>query len=128
VLLAEWWIREHWGRAFEILEVVPADREGGHDIVVMRRADGPVTAGGLEEVRGDEARERKALKANVELLAEQLSKVPSPNLSAQAAESAEMTALRSECARLREELAVYDQSRSWRLTAPLRQAAQRLRS
>ena len=29
VLMSDWWMREHWGRAFEVLEVEPSDPQHG---------------------------------------------------------------------------------------------------
>ena len=40
VLHSEWWIRAHWGRAFEILRY-ETESIGYHDAVVLRRPDSP---------------------------------------------------------------------------------------
>ncbi len=33
---SQWWLRGHWGRALEVIEIVPGPR-GGHDFVLARR-------------------------------------------------------------------------------------------
>jgi len=75
VFLGEWWIREHWGRAFEILRIQPGLDEGGHGFVAMRRREVAVTPGELEAVAMDDVREHEAAVANVELLKEQLARL-----------------------------------------------------
>jgi SAM-dependent methyltransferase len=74
VLLSEWWIREHWGRAFEILRFRPYDPAGGawHDLVTLRRRNGGVTAESLARRAPGDERELAALECNVELLTRQL--------------------------------------------------------
>jgi SAM-dependent methyltransferase len=124
VLLSDWWIREHWGRAFEILAVQHAVDRGGHDLVVIRKRDVKVSREELEAIRpAEEVREREALEVNVELLAEQLSSLGS---IAQPA-APDTKALEETVAALREQLAAIEGGRSWRLTAPLRAAAARWR-
>jgi len=75
VFLGEWWIREHWGRAFEILAIQPGLDEGGHGFVTMRRRDVSVSPGVLEAVAMDDVREHDAAVANLELLKEQLARL-----------------------------------------------------
>jgi SAM-dependent methyltransferase len=60
VLHSPWWIREHWGRAFEILELVPygfgVDPDDGPPLgqgtVLMRKRPGELTAADLERDSG----------------------------------------------------------------------------
>jgi SAM-dependent methyltransferase len=104
VMHSEWWLRAHWGRAFEILELRPSDEAGppplyGQGLVVMRKRPGPLSTADLEAIEPNEPREFAALKQNV-------------------------MSLRREIAR---HSAVYD-TRSWRLTAPLRSASGLIRS
>lgn len=77
VLLSEWWIREHWGRAFEIVRFVPCDPAdgAGHDLVTLRRQDVAVTTESLERRDPGDERELAALECNVELLARQQHKL-----------------------------------------------------
>jgi SAM-dependent methyltransferase len=66
VLHSEWWLRAHWGRAFEIVALDPGDEaSGGHGIVMMRRRDVSLTPGELEAPEPDEPREFAALQHNV---------------------------------------------------------------
>lgn len=103
ILHSEWWLRTHWGRAFEILELRPGEPAGppplfGQSVVVMRKRRGVFTTEELECPQPDEPRELAALSQNV-------------------------SSLEREVARH----AVYLTSRSWKLTAPLRAMARGLR-
>src|SRR5947209_13448498 len=71
VLLAEWWIREHWGRAFEILRFEPTVRSFGHDFVVMRKREIAITAEQLAAIDPQDARELQSLAWNLETLKRQ---------------------------------------------------------
>jgi SAM-dependent methyltransferase len=74
VLHSEWWLRAHWGRAFEILDVArpPRQPDGSaqvtHSYVVMRKRAGEWTTDALEWCDPDEPRELAALQTNVRLL------------------------------------------------------------
>ena len=100
---AEWWLRAHWGRAFEILELRPGDPSGapplyGQGVVLMRPRPVSLTAVELEPPEPSEPREFTALRNNIASLSFEL-----------------------------ERHTVYLTSRSWRMTAPLRGAVRRLR-
>lgn len=69
VYVSEWWLREHWGRALEIVRFEPAgfahpdNRAGGQAWVVARRpTDGPDQAPTTQELRrpGTDPRELEA--------------------------------------------------------------------
>jgi SAM-dependent methyltransferase len=70
VFHSPWWLREHWGRAFEIVQM----REGGapreHGLVLLRRRAGiDVSAQLLERIdAAREPRELEALRRQVRLL------------------------------------------------------------
>lgn len=70
VLLSEWWLREHWGRAFEILSFAPCDpgSGAGHDLVTLRRRDVEIAPEDLARRDPSDPREQAALECNVELL------------------------------------------------------------
>jgi SAM-dependent methyltransferase len=100
---SEWWLRAHWGRAFEIVELRHGDPAGppplfGQGVVVMRKRPGAFTIEDLEAAEPGEPREIAALRQNV-------------------------ASLRREVA----EQAVVLDSRSWRYTGPLRAAVQAAR-
>ena len=110
-----------WGRAFEILELTPSpradgDRAPGHGLILARRRDVEVDAGRLESLAGDDPREPAALAYNVELLAGELERMRASDAGQRRA------------AELEDALGAIYSSRSWRLTAPLRAAAERLRA
>jgi hypothetical protein len=99
---SEWWIRAHWGRAFEIVNLVPhdgADPPHGHGFARLRRRPVATTEEELLRLRAENAHLRELLTA------------------------AEAAAGENE--QIRTEL---EGSSSWRLTAPLRAAKGRLGS
>ena len=71
VLHSEWWLREHWGRAFDVLEVArPAPGENGsapaaHSHIVLRKREGRFTAEQLQHIDPREHRELAALQTNL---------------------------------------------------------------
>jgi SAM-dependent methyltransferase len=73
VLHSEWWLRGHWGRAFEIDYFDGGERSGGQGVVVMRKRNVRVDAEQLKAVQPREPRELTALthaldRAHVELI------------------------------------------------------------
>jgi len=73
VFHSEWWIREHWGRAFDVLSV---EEEGvmlgpqwnGQGVVVLSKRAVDVTAEELERIDPADAREIEALRHNIRQL------------------------------------------------------------
>jgi SAM-dependent methyltransferase len=119
VFHSEWWIRKHWGRAFEVLHLERADPDGqGQGAALLRAKPEQLSPASLEQP-ADDPRELASLKANVE------------HLHAEAAElfaqvrlgqphHAKVEQLRAEVERLQSELDAISKSHSWRLTRPLR--------
>ncbi|HWY18214.1 MAG TPA: methyltransferase [Solirubrobacteraceae bacterium] len=72
VLHSPWWIEEHWGRAFEILSLVPdgfADKPWlDHGYVLMCKRDLAIDPEELERIAPENTRETHALIHNVEQL------------------------------------------------------------
>ena len=101
VLMSDWWVREHWGRAFEFVAVEP--QVHGQTWALMRRREPRVTAEELAAPSGD-PREHMALRHNLEQLRRE-------------------QALRAESLR-----AAYESSLSWRVTRPLRGLGAALRA
>jgi len=102
ILHSEWWLRAHWGRAFEIVALIPGEPAGpaplyGQGVVVARKLPVELSIADLERPEPDEPREIAALQQNV-------------------------ASLRREVAR---HAAIY-QTRSWTLTAPHRSARRRI--
>jgi SAM-dependent methyltransferase len=134
-LLAEWWVREHWGRAFEIVRFAHPDDWFDHDFVVMRRRETLVSAEELEAVDHRDAREWASLVYNLDLLKRQQRQLGDRLREAERERLAERQHLSYEVARrqdaidvLTESVHVITNSRSWRVTAPLRRMAAAARS
>lgn len=105
VLHSPWWIREHWGRAFEILEL--REQTGwAESVVAMRKRDVNVTPEDLERIEPGDERELRALRHN-------LRQVQREGVLVRESAEAARRAL--------------EESWSWRLTRPLRRAADLLR-
>ena len=96
VLMSDWWVRAHWGRAFEILDVAP--QVHGQTWTLLRKRNVDVTVADLERP-ADDPREYQALRHNL-----------------QQVEHDRQLAL----AELRQH---YERSWSWRITRPLRAIA-----
>ena len=100
VLMSDWWIRAHWGRAFEILTAAPVH---GQTWLLLRKRDVQITAAELAEL-ADDPREYLAVRHNVRQV-------------------------QRDCEHLLAELTNgYEHSLSWRLTRPLRAAAKHARA
>jgi SAM-dependent methyltransferase len=133
VFHSEWWLREHWGRAFEILELERLDpeHEAGQGAVLLRRGEARPTEESLRRVSSD-PREAPALELNVEHLHAEADELWRRYREVKAEYDAagdhyrplepELVRLRGEAERLERELGGVSRSRSWRLTAPLRAA------
>ncbi|MFL5821367.1 MAG: class I SAM-dependent methyltransferase [Solirubrobacteraceae bacterium] len=125
ILHSPWWIRAHWGRAFEILELRPsgfptggsgADPHKSHGVVLMQRREVQLAVDDLERLDAD-PREAAALRHNVRQLVNILAETD-PARRAQETHDLQVA------------LQTVISSRSWRLTRPLRavgQAARRFR-
>ncbi len=105
VLMSDWWVRAHWGRAFEIVRMPP--QMHGQTWVLMRKRDVSLSPEELDRP-ADDPREFAALKHNLRQLEDD---------AARAREVA--------LAELRRE---YESSWSWRVTGPARRAAKLARS
>jgi hypothetical protein len=76
VLHSPWWLREHWGRLFEIdaieprrfVEATPSWGQHDHGVVVLRKVDKSVTFDELVRPNPDEPREAIALLHEVDHL------------------------------------------------------------
>jgi SAM-dependent methyltransferase len=122
VLHSDWWIRAHWDRAFEILDLRPpseiSDALGPQTWVLMRKRPGSFAPADLEAIEPGEEREVKAMRHNIR------------QLQAEAAEQrhallSEVEALRRESRVIGRTLQGITNSRSWRITRPLRALTRR---
>ena len=98
--MSDWWVREHWGRAFEILEIAPQIHNMSW--AVMRKRDVELTTEDLERP-SDDPREYLAVRHSLRQAQRQTFDL------AVKVQILERT--------VREE---YEQSLSWRITRPLR--------
>jgi SAM-dependent methyltransferase len=78
--ISPWWLRAHWGRAFEILRLEPAgydsgDPRGLHGFALLRRRDVAISREDLEAPEPGEPRELHAARHNVRQLARELVEV-----------------------------------------------------
>lgn len=110
-LNSPWWIRAHWGRAFEIVELAPRIVEDGspsQGMVLARKKQVSLTVEDLTRLEPDEPREIVALQHHVDQLIEE-----SRRLRARGKGEAEYR-------RLEKDMEALQQSSSWKVTAPLR--------
>jgi SAM-dependent methyltransferase len=107
VLMSEWWVREHWGRAFEVLEIAP--QIDNMSWALLRKKPVELTVDDILSP-SDDPREYAALRHNLHQVQREL----------------EREALRS-AVRLDEVRRDYESSASWRLTRPLRALKRRRR-
>ncbi|MEO6857879.1 MAG: class I SAM-dependent methyltransferase [Solirubrobacteraceae bacterium] len=74
VFHSEWWLREHWGRAFDVLAITPPPRlpdgspEVTHSYIALRAKPGQFTAAELERPAPEEPRELAGMQTNLRLL------------------------------------------------------------
>jgi SAM-dependent methyltransferase len=76
--ISPWWLKEHWGRAFDILQLLPyAARQcdgtpAGHGMALLRKRPGHVSIPDIDKPVVDEPREIRALQHNRKQLANEL--------------------------------------------------------
>jgi len=143
VFHSEWWLRAHWGRAFEIISL-EGEGLGGQALAVMCRRDVELTREDLERPEPDEpreltaavhqgrqlygeaerriARERTARAARLAGRRDQLLAVEERRKERIAALERQLKRAREDNAKLERKLGHLTRSRSWQVTAPLRLA------
>jgi SAM-dependent methyltransferase len=84
---SEWWLREHWGRAFDVLGVMrpPRGPDGAaqitHSYIALRKRGDQIRKADLERVDSDEPRELAGLQTSLRLARQELAELggrPSP--------------------------------------------------
>ena len=130
VMHAPWWIEAHWGRAFEIVSLVPDgfanDTSVGHGSVLMRKRDLSVDAEMLEWIDPADARESTALAHSVKQLHGECAALrqQQTQLAAPPDEAAQRNEiLEARIAELNRRLLILEASKSWAVTRPLRSIA-----
>jgi SAM-dependent methyltransferase len=69
VFHSQWWLRAHWGRAFEIVELEPNELyPGTQGLIVMRKRPVQLTVADLERPDPEDPRETAALRHNLRQL------------------------------------------------------------
>jgi SAM-dependent methyltransferase len=131
VMHSEWWIAEHWGRAFDVIRVDPAGFSQVGDgpsqgIAVLRKRAVELTPAELEWIDPANQREASALARNLAFVQHEIAELRQ-GLDRLQAEHAPVGSELAELARLRQAYERVVGSRTWTLTAPLRSAAARAR-
>lgn len=120
VLMSEWWVREHWGRAFEIVEIAPQFHN--FSWAVMRKRDVELTDEDID-VPSDDPREYAAAAHNVRQLQRELELVAAQHQQALTENDRVRAELEQRLRGLELRIEQYENSLSWRVTRPLRRAA-----
>jgi SAM-dependent methyltransferase len=113
VLMSDWWVSEHWGRAFEILEVAP--QVHNMSWALMRKRDVELTTEDLDRP-ADDPREYAAISHNLRQVQREMDELAQRERRLQ--ERARR--LERELEGRSGSLSAIESSRSWRLTRPLR--------
>jgi SAM-dependent methyltransferase len=114
VFHSPWWLRAHWGRAFEILALSDSGATGSHGWVLARKRWESPPVEELTRIEAGEPRERAAAEHNDEQLRDEATR--------------DMAGLQQDNAELRYWLGQIRSSPSWRLTRPLRALARLVRA
>jgi hypothetical protein len=67
VFHSEWWVREHWGRGFDVVSLDSGSDSWTHGWVVLRKTGPAPDKAGLEAF-SDDPREAEALRHNLKLV------------------------------------------------------------
>lgn len=119
VLMSEWWVREHWGRAFDIVNIAPQFHN--FSWAVMRKREVELTTEDIERP-SDDPREYTALRHNVKQLQRELTDELAYLQSYYAG------VLREQADAYEQRIREYEDSASWALTRPLRRVGRALRT
>ncbi len=113
-----WWIRAHWGRAFEILALDPGERGvERHGCVTARKKPVAVSVAELERLEPDEPRELAAIRHQVVQLIAETERIRGAHASQH---EAHMRMLQERDLKEERALEEFRGSHSWKVTAPLR--------
>jgi SAM-dependent methyltransferase len=125
VLMSEWWLRAHWGRAFEVVKIVPEFQN--YSWAVLRKREVEVDPDEIERL-SDDPREVAALQHNVrQLQREVVAELDAARVRQEWALAEQAAGYERRIRELEERIAMLEGSISWRATAPLRRAAEALR-
>lgn len=119
VLMSEWWVREHWGRAFEFVNIAPQFHN--FSWAVMRKRGVELTTEDIERP-SDDPREYAAVRHNVN----QLQREVVDELAY--LHSYYEGVLREQADAYERRIREYEDSASWAVTRPLRRVGRALRT
>jgi SAM-dependent methyltransferase len=122
VMMSEWWVREHWGRPFEVLEIVPQIHN--QSWALLRRREVELTVQDVERP-GNDPREAVALRHNLQQAQREIEALRRDEDAREDRHRREIRERELALERLR---TYYERSRSWRLTRPLRAIGARARA
>jgi SAM-dependent methyltransferase len=133
VLISEWWLREHWGRAFEIVSIAPQFQNFGW--AVLRKREVELTTDDVLRP-ADDPREYVALRHNIrqlqrEFVEELRYREMHTQLAVKEQAAAHERQLSDATRRLQEyeaRIQEYETSLSWKTTQPLRWVNRELRA
>jgi SAM-dependent methyltransferase len=108
VLISDWWLREHWGRAFDVVEIAPRIHDSSW--ALLRKRDVTLTVDDLASP-GDDRREYQAVRHNLLSAQREIEHAEARLAAAQREAAEELAAVRRD----------YEESRSWRVTRPIRE-------
>jgi len=117
-----WWLRAHWGRLFEIVQLQPKLEDGvpSHGIILARKKPVKLTIEELTALEPDEPREITALSHHAAQLADEVERLRAAHDS-YAQQVEDMQAIELELRKVKA-------SPSWRITAPLRAAKRQVQA
>ena len=135
VMHSPWWINEHWGRAFDLVSLVPDGFAStpplGQGSVLMRKRDCELDPATLERITPGDTRETLALAHNVSHLQCECAGLrrDSAEVDGQLKSSLEQNReLEAQILDLTRRLITIEESRSWSMTRPLRAVAREIRA
>lgn len=114
VLISDWWVREHWGRAFEVVDIDPQFMN--FSWAVLKKKEGHYSNDDISRL-SDDPREIVALRHHVVQLRREV--------ELEIARRNEM--LEAQASEYENRLAEYEGSTSWKATRPLRSLVDRRR-
>jgi SAM-dependent methyltransferase len=114
VMISDWWMREHWGRVFDIVELVPQFQD--YTWVALRKRPVELSTEELERP-SDDPREYASLRHNLVQVQRELVKMRLEHAQSEQDRSRDYE----------RRIAEYENSLSWRITRPLREMAQSFR-
>jgi SAM-dependent methyltransferase len=126
VLMSEWWLREHWGRAFEVVQI--AAQFQNFSWAVMRKRDVELTTEDIERP-SDDPREYAAMCHNVkQLQREVVDELGFLEMKQQLMLNEQAAAYEHTLTEYEARIDAYENSLSWRTTRPVRRALSALRA